>query len=204
VGPAANARAWILRWTGHGEEADEHNQRAVEAMYGGAPMQEAQLAGWLDLADGRVLAGDLDAAAEIAARLASLDTSMVTMAWYQAHRLDLLRARLFLADGDRDLAAALALDVEADANARGARRHALVAASVAGLAGGRMVAQLDEVVAGLASCAGLDGWRLVGELATRLGVDQWRAEAQRRAAALVAAAGDLGDSAKPFVDRVLG
>jgi hypothetical protein len=205
-GPAANMRGWVLRWTGNGAQAAELNEGAAEATYGGAPMHEAQLVAWLDLADGSLLAGDLDTAAAIVTRLDGHDLSATTMAWYQLHRLDLLRSRLALAGGDRSRAGELALAIEADAAARGARRHALIAGAVAGLADGHPVDRLDPVVDGLADCAGLDGWRYVAELGTHFGVDRWIAEARRRAAVLVAAADGydgLGDSARRFVDRLL-
>ena len=62
--PAANVRAWILRWSGAGEEADDHNRRALELTGGGAgPSADAMAEGhWvalLDLADGCLLRGDL-------------------------------------------------------------------------------------------------------------------------------------------------
>ena len=200
---AANIRAWVLRWTGRFEEADEGNQLAVEGAGSEATMQEPVHAGRLDLADGRLLAGDLAGAAAIAASLAGLDTWDGTMGWSQRHRLGLLRARLALADGDRDGAAHLAGAVGDDARARTARRHALLADAVVGLAGGLDLPTIDAVVTGLHDCAGLDGWYVVAGLARAHRVPRWEEVARRRAAALVTASGGSEPAAR-FVDRVLG
>ena len=89
-------------------------------------MAEAHYVALLDLADGCLLRGDLGEAAALADRLAPVDTWGGTMAWHQRHRLGLLRARLALADGDADTAAALASAVADDA--ADARRRALRAA----------------------------------------------------------------------------
>ena len=205
VAPALNARAWLLRWTGCAEEADELNTEAVEH----APdsgRSEAYFAGLLDLADGRLLAGDADGAAAIVLRLASIEQWRGTMAWHQRHRWGLVRARLALASGDHDVAAALCADVAADAASRGAGRYELLATALGALAGGRPAAdmdRLDSVVSGLAGCAGLDGWPLVASLAAALDVSAWRSEAERRAAAVVASAPDQ-EAARAFASRVLG
>lgn len=202
LGPAANARAWVLRWTGRAQEADDRNHAAVEASLDSGTMLEAGYAALLDLADGRVLVGDLPGAAELEVRLRVVDSWQGTMAWCQRHRLGCLRARLALADRDHDRAAELALDVARDAIARGAHRHALLARALAGMAGGVPVQDLQEVVDGLAACAGLDGWRAVAELATAHDVADWRVAADARAAALVAASDDP-DAARRLVDTVL-
>ena len=127
------------------------------------------------------------------------------MAWHQRHRWGLARARLALATGDREGAAALASGVQADASARGARRYERLATAVGALAipGGADTGRLDDVVAGLGACAALDGWPTVAALAEAFGVDPWRAEARRRAAAVVEDAPDA-EAARALARRLLG
>ena len=209
VAPAANAGAWILRWSGRGEEADERNEAAVAATGGAsgpsaAAIAEGHYVALLDLADGCVLRGDWAAAAALAARLEAVDTWRGTMAWHQRHRLGLLRARLAMAAGDRDGAAHLATAVARDAAGRGAWRYELLARAVAGLADAAVPSgDLHSVVDGLGRCALLDGWPVVAALAAARRSDAWRAEAERRAAAMVAESGDHAGAAVRFAGRLL-
>jgi DNA-binding SARP family transcriptional activator len=202
VGPAANARAWVLRWTGCEEQADDCNRVGVDASYSDAAMSEAHYAGLLDLADGCLLRGDHDGAAALLSDLAPMDDWDGTMAWCQRHRLGLLRARLALLDGDADGAASAAGAVADDAARRGAHRHELVARAVAGLAGAGSTEELDAVVRDLGACAGLDGWRVVAELAGRRGNEAWRVVAETRAGALVSASADAV-ATRRLVERTL-
>jgi hypothetical protein len=210
VGPAANARAWVLRWSGRPDEADEANRRAEEATGSsagpsGEGFAEAHYVSLLDLADGCLLRGDLAGAAGLEARLRTVDTWTGTMAWHQRHRLGLLRARLALAAGDRDAALGEATAVADDAAARGAGRYELLARAVAGLADpSTPAARLAPVVEGLGRCAVLDGWPLIADLAAVHGVAAWRDEAQRLAAQVVAGADAEGaDAARRFADARL-
>ncbi len=208
AGPAANSRAWLRRWTGRVEEADDHNWRAVEAAGGDAgPSGEAMAEGYyvalLDLADGCLLRDDPAGAAVLAGRLAPVDTWDGTMAWHQRHRLGLLRARLAIAADDLPAAAELARAVAGDAAQRGAARYELLARAVAGLAD-RSVPdeELAAVVDGLGRCAVLDGWPLVAALATQRRSERWRRQAERWGGTVVVA-GDGGDVGRRFVERVL-
>ena len=209
VGPAANVGAWILRWSGRGEEADERNQRAVAATGGGSGPSgeaffEAHYVALLDLADGRMLAGDLAGAADLCRRLEPVGAWQGTMAWHQRHRFDLLRARLALADGDAARAAELAAAVAADAAGRGARRYEFIARAVLGLAEPSIPPdELAAAVEGLGGCAVLDGWPLVAALADARGSAAWRGEAERLAAVVVGAAGGEADAARRFAARIL-
>ena len=209
VAPAANVGAWILRWSGRGEEADDRNRRAYEATGGDAgpgaeALAEGHYVALLDLADGCLLRRDYAGAELVAARLAPMDTWPGTMAWHQRHRLGLVRARLALAAGDGGTAAELASAVGDDAAKRGAGRYELLARAVLGLADPSIPdEELDVVVDGLGRCAALDGWPLVAALGAARRHDHWCAEAERRAAAVVAGAGIHGDAAGRFADRVL-
>lgn len=203
IGPAANCRAWLLRWTGRFAEADALNEKGVDTSDPDGPRAEAYYAGLLDLVDGRLLAADLDGAAAVLDRLAPIDEWRGTMAWHQRHRWRLARARLALAVGDRDAAAALAVDVHADAASRGARRYAWFAEGLAAVAtrSGDPV-RLDAVVQGLASCARLDGWPLVDALAATFEVAAWHRVAVDLASSVVDTAPDR-DAARAFVSSSL-
>jgi hypothetical protein len=209
AGPAANVAAWLLRWSGRGDEADERNWHAVEVTGGdGGPsadaLAEAHYVALLDLADGCLVRGDAAGAAALLSRLAPLDSWNGTMAWHQRHRLGLLRTRLALAGGDAAGAAELASTVAADAAARGAGRYESLAGAMVGLADPSVPAErLALVVAGLARCAVLDGWPLVAALAAARDSEQFRAEAERLAAMVVDGAGDDGDAARRFVATIL-
>jgi len=207
--PAANVRAWVLRWSGRETEADEGNRKAYESTGGDAGpladgMAEGHYVALLDLADGCLMRGDLGEAAALAERLAVMESWSGTMAWHQRHRLGLLRARLALADGDPDAALGFATVVAADAAGRGAGRYELLAGAVAGLADTSIPTErLIPVIDGLGVCAVLDGWPLVAALAAARGCDAWRADAERRAGAVVAATGEGRDAASRFATRVL-
>ena len=207
-GPAATVRAWILRWSGRVEEADECNWRAVDAAGGdagptGEAMAEGYYAALLDLADGCLLRGDAAEASVLAGRLAAVDTWHGTMAWHQRHRVGLVRAKLALAGGDPATAAELARTVAGDAGRRGASRYELLAHAVVGLADRSVPEeQLSSVIDGLGRCAVMDGWPLVLALATARRSEQWRREAERRAATVVSSAGAHADVARRFVDRM--
>lgn len=206
-GPVTNGRAWILRWCGAQGEADELNTAAVEATASAGPRAEAYYAGLLDLADGRLLAGDPAGADALVQQLVTIEDWEGTMAWHQRHRWWLLQARLALADGRHDLAAELAAQVVRDARSRGARRYELLATALGALANGTTAsdpAGLDDVIAGLGSCAVLDGWTLVHALGRRFDVASWRAQAEESAATTIVRTAPSARAATAFVERQLG
>lgn len=208
-GPAANVGAWIRRGVGRFEEADERNLVAVEATGGitgpsAGGFEEAHYVALLDLADGCLQRGDWAGAQGLLGRLAPVDTWGGTMAWHQRHRLELLRARLSLADGDADGAAERAAAVAEDAARRGARRYELLARAVVGLSDPTVPDDdLDGVVRGLGTCAVIDGWPLIVALADRRRRDGWRREAERMAGTVVAHAGALREDARRYVEQRL-
>lgn len=207
--PAANVRAWVLRWSGRGQEADEANARGFEASGGEAgPAAEAMAEGHyvalLDLADGCLQRGDAPGAAALVARLSGLATWTGTMAWHQRHRLALIRARLSLASGDRTAAAGLAEEVADDAAARGAGRYEMLARLVVGLADRSVpVERLVPVVEGVGRCAVLDGWPLVAALGAARGVARWQLDAQGLIARVVQGSGEHQDASRRLATRLL-
>ena len=164
--PAANVRAWVLRFHGRMAEADDLNLAAVASTDPTGVRAEAYFAGLLDLADGRLQRDDDGGAAELLEPLATIEQWNGTMAWHQRHRWNLLRARLALRDGDVATAAELSHAVAEDATARGTRRYELLARGVHVLAGGDD-ADVSAIVAGLRTCAAIDGAPLIDALTAR-------------------------------------
>jgi DNA-binding SARP family transcriptional activator/tetratricopeptide (TPR) repeat protein len=212
---ACNYRGWVLRNLGQYGEADDLNERA-RSLTPGSGMEEPFNHATLDLADGRLLAGDPDGAAGYLAELRGLgrngsdgsdrsdrsdgsdgsDDETPAMAWHQHERATLIESRLALARGRCDAAARLADELVTAASDRGSLRHAVLARAVALTA--RSAAgdppspdDVHALLAQLDEVAGLDGWRITAELARHL-PDQGRDHgvrqgAERRAARLLAA-----------------
>ena len=167
-------------------------------------MVEAYWVAQLDLTEGRLVVGDHAGAADLLARMEAIREWQGTMAWHQRHRLGLLRARLALADGDREGATVLAIDVVADAHRRRALRYVVLAEAVVALAGGSH--DLDAIgttVDGLGRCAALEAWWLTAELGRQFDIDAWTQRAGRQAAELTRAAGRYSDSLTARMTRVL-
>ena len=210
IGPARNIRGYLLRNANLSGQADESNRAALEHTSGpgGDPatdaMVEAYWVAHLDLTEGRLAVGDHAGAADLLARMEAMRDWQGTMAWHQRHRLGLLRARLALADGDREAAAVLAIDVVADARERRALRYVVLAEAVVALAGGSH--DLDAIgttVDGLGRCAALEAWWLTAELGRQFDVDAWTQRAGRQAAELTRAAGPYGSNLNAWIGRHL-
>jgi hypothetical protein len=211
IGPARNIRGYLLRNANLSGQADESNQAALEHTSGpdGEPATDALVeAYWvahLDLTEGRLAVGDPGGAADLLAQMEPIVDWQGTMAWHQRHRLGLLRARLALADDDRERAVGLATDVVADARERRALRYVALAEAVVALAGG--TDDLDAIagtIDGLGRCAALEAWWLTADLARRFDVPAWTRRAERQAAELTRAAGPYGASLADWVSQVLG
>jgi DNA-binding SARP family transcriptional activator len=199
-----NIRSWMLRSLGRLEEADECNQRALEIGSRAPGTTEMVFAAGLDLADGRLLAGDADGASSRLDDLTHLLTGQGSMTWHHRQRYGVLRARIALLTGDHDLARELAASVVADADARGTPRYGAFARLVCGeaaAAAGESVdhADIDAALLQLDRCAGLEAWRVTAELAARTGVERWWRDADRRAGALVANAGEHGEPLRRWI-----
>jgi DNA-binding SARP family transcriptional activator/tetratricopeptide (TPR) repeat protein len=190
AGLAENYRGWILR-----NLADPRGLELAEGALEVTSMAEPRTQSMLDLADGHLRAGDLDAAA---ARLDAADATM-QIRWFQHRwrceaRLGLLRAQLGLARHDPGPAAELAAEVAATAEARGDERYPVLAR----LAGARATAMRRERVdrdavardlARLPEVAAMESWWITALVAQDLGEEQWRGLATRYADALARGAG---------------
>lgn len=207
---ALNLRAWALRAAGRRTEAAEALDRALDlCASGAAAVAEPLHVARIDMVELRLRAGDVDGArrlfGDVGPAVSGWDG---TMAWRAKQRVELLGAMLALAAGDADGAEAAAASVASVAEAAGNARHALFARCVAAqaAAAGRRPVDLDAVDATLRALepvAGLEAWLLTAELAARCGVDRWWADADRRAAALVASSGPLAGDTRRHVARSL-
>ncbi len=193
AGRADNFRGWMLRSLGDHAAADEHTARALEAGRRIA-YPEVQAQGWLDLSDGALQRGDLDAAAAHLAMARPFGDREHAYRWRHRIRRRLLEARLRLLAGEAAAAAEMLEELEREAVARGARRYAIQARLLGAVARRRQGIAVD--LAGLApeldalgAAGGLDGWRLAAEVAGAFDAPAWRDAARRLCAGLAATAG---------------
>lgn len=195
-----NLRSWLLRNVGRLDEADDWTQRALELVTPAvATMSEMYYAAKLDLIEGRMLSHDLDGAGAALDGIAEIDAWNGGHAWHHRLRVRSLRASLALASGDLVGAAEVASTVIADAVDRRTLRYRLFATlteAKARLAAGEVIDHddLDGALGRLEGCGGLEAWRATAELAAASRVDRWWRDAERRAGALVANAGEHGES----------
>jgi DNA-binding SARP family transcriptional activator len=219
AGRVDNFRAWILRNLGLSGPADEANQRAFEQSDAHG-LAEPRAHALLDLADGRLRAGDPVAAG---AYLSTLDSGFYAFQWRAELRRELLTGRWRLATADAGGAAEAFERVRVSAERLSLRRYRVLARlwlALAEHAGGsavdgagrrsprsgvdsaaRFVSRVDSSVVerlasdvdALGTVAPLEAWWLTGELARAFDVDAWRALSWQRAEALAAKAGPYAD-----------
>ncbi|MBI2705251.1 MAG: AAA family ATPase [Actinobacteria bacterium] len=194
VGRTENWRGWIIRYLGAFEEADERNIRAYETAIEG-DLPEPMAHALLDRADGALLAGDVDRAAELLAHAAPYDRMHHVMRWRHEMRGQLLTARLELATHDWDAAAEHAAVAASDGGERGVARYEVLGslAGVLARAGRGDPVDPDAVdgwLARLPEVAGSEAWWWMAWLARALGSPALRLRAESAAAALAEKAGD--------------
>jgi tetratricopeptide (TPR) repeat protein len=207
AGRADNFRGWILRTLGDHESADEHTLRAIEA---GRRIDyaEVQAQGWLDLCDGALQRGELDAAAGHLASAAPLAEVGHAFRWRHLLRRRLLEARLRLLAGEGPAAAAALEELESDAVEQGVRRYVLQARLHLALARRAMGVDVDldrlaPERAALPAVAGLDGWRLAAEVGRAFDAEAWRDAARRLCVALAVHTGERRAAFEGHASRVL-
>jgi hypothetical protein len=198
AGRVENMRGWVVRNLGELGAADEWNQRGL-ALAEAAAYSEAQAHALLDLADGRVLAGDPVGAEQLLKRAEPLHARDHAFRWRHQLRGRLLEARIRLVIEQPGEAADQASSVARDATALGAHRYAVLGRLIAALAqvhagASPNLAELENDINALDRVAGLEAWRLTADLAAALRVDAWRALADRRAARLASCAGDYAEA----------
>lgn len=202
-----NVRGWLLGGVGHIDEAVELHEAVIAATghsTGGPSSERHAEAFWvanLDLASDFLLSGDVDRASTEMDRLTAIDGWNGTMAWHQRHRVGLLRARLALATGDGPTAAGLGRSVRDDARDRSALRYAVLAAAIVALADSSVpTEEVATVVDALEAAGAIEAWWLSDMLAKERAVAPWQAVAERRAEALIRAAGPFSASLRRRVE----
>ncbi|HEY2427503.1 MAG TPA: hypothetical protein VGI06_01135, partial [Acidimicrobiales bacterium] len=202
-----NLRGWILRNLGAGDEADDLNAQAIEAA-GAIDLAEPAANGLLDLAAGRLLAGDLDGTAGLLDRADAVSEVEHAFRWRHRLRSRLMRARVSLAAGDAQAAAVGAEALVADAGALGSARVEVQARMVGYLARRRLgepvdLADADRDLERLGGVAGIEAWWITAEMGRQFDVDRWSALARRRAADLVARAGTYAPTLERAAAKLL-
>jgi DNA-binding SARP family transcriptional activator len=200
-----NLRSWVLRHLGRTGESDDCTAAAL-ALCGEHPdtMLEMDYAARMDRIEGRLLVGDFDGAADRLAAASGIVDWYGGHSWHHQQRFGVLSARLALEGGEPDRAAEAADAVIADSDRRGTARYralATVLVARARLAAGGTVDHdaLEAALARLDRVAGLEAWRVTAELAAAAGADRWWRDAERRAGALVAHAGDHAETLRRCV-----
>jgi DNA-binding SARP family transcriptional activator len=171
AGRVENCRGYVLRNLGQHQLADDLNQAGRESAMGigtAEPVAHAVL----DLAEGRLRAGDLDAVAKLLddAEVFGAADQHHAFQWRHRARAGWLRGRLHLALGEVDEASACAAGVIEEASRSDVPRYAAfgqLLAVQARIAGGEppTTAQVLATVDRLSSLAGMEQLWLVQELA---------------------------------------
>ncbi|MDQ6696952.1 MAG: AAA family ATPase [Actinomycetota bacterium] len=188
-----NLRGWIVRNLGEVGEADELNQAAIEEART-LDLAEPLANGLLDLASGRLMAGDLDAAGGLLDEAEELGEIEHAFRWRHRLRGRLVRARLDLACEQYEAARAGAESLAADAATLGVPRYDVQARLVAAMAAHRRTGTVDvdevgRVLLRLDDVAGLEAWWITAEVAEVFDIPAWEDLARRRVAALGTRAG---------------
>jgi tetratricopeptide (TPR) repeat protein len=188
-----NLRGWIVRNLGGTGEADDLNHAAIEEARRQG-LSEPLANGLLDLASGRVMAGDLDRAGLLLEEAAVLGDVEHAFRWRHQLRGRLVRARLEFALGDYEAARASAGSLAVDSAGLGASRYEVQARLVVAMAAQRAgsptdMDEVDRSLLKLEEVAGLESWWITAEVVEVFGVDAWKELARCRAAALSHRAG---------------
>jgi DNA-binding SARP family transcriptional activator len=203
-----NLRGWIIGNLGKVGEAEALHHKAIE-LARARGLAEPLANGLLDLACGRLMAGELDAASGLIDEATGLGEVEHAFRWRHLMRGRLLRARLDLALGDYDRALDQAESLAADAAILGAPRYEVQARLTAAMAAQRTGAgvDLDEVgslLLRLGGVAGLEAWWITAEAARVFRVDAWDDLARGRVASLSKRAGPYSASLQMAAGRRLG
>ena len=187
---AANTRGWLLRAVGALDQATALHE-AVGARPVVTEFLEPHYVSLLDLAEDRLVAGDVEQAAGVLRQAQGIRAWEGSMSWRQRMRLDLVEARWRLLAGDPNGAEQLADSVFAQAAAVGDRRYRARAELLRGTAYARAGSSLSStaisrITAQVSELCGPDAWRDIVGLATATGSDALRREAERAAASLIA------------------
>ena len=203
-----NLRGWVTRNLGEPTEADELNHEALEAARA-ADLAEPWAHALLDLAAGRLLQGEWDAAATFldqatgcsrmitrsagATNFAAVSSGPVST-WPGATR----RRRV---SPPKDWSP---MPPRAGSPATGCRRSWWPPPRRARAAGPSISHGVDRLLGELDQVAGLESWWITADVAQAFGVDEWEQLARRRVVALQAHAGRYAASLERAAARRLG
>jgi DNA-binding SARP family transcriptional activator/tetratricopeptide (TPR) repeat protein len=177
IGRGTNFAGWVLRNLGAAEEAAErHTQARETGLDQGLP--ELFVAACEDLAEHRMAAGDLDAAAAHLAEAAAALRGDLVFGWRLRFKLDLLRARLALASSDTIEALRISSSLADAAGTRGVPRYATVARLLVHRSRAHLgePVDLDSVEQDLAQATravAIEAWWWMGESAAAHRVPAW-------------------------------
>lgn len=209
-GRGVNFGAWVLRNLGATDEAREDHLRALEDP-SGEEVTEMRVAALEDLAEDRIVAGDLDLARDRLDEAAASLRGDLVFGWRLAMKLALLRSRLALSADSADSAGdalAGALDLARRAEQTGVPRYA----SVARLLGHQARAALGEPVdlgsvhrdlAAAEASVAIEAWWWAGETGARLREPTLVDRAEALAASLADASAERADSLRAEAGRRL-
>ena len=152
----------------------------------------------LDLADGELRVGNVDAARTRLASAAVLQEQRHANRWRHGLRYQLLRGRLALARGDAEEARAIAAKLRIDSEQIGVARYAdlaflLEVEAAAALGEPFAAAATETVLERLPRHAGLEAWWLAAEAAAATHSDRFQVLAEDYAARLAAHAGQYAE-----------
>lgn len=203
-----NLRGWVLRNLGASGAADDHTRAAVDEARE-ADLVEPLTNGLLDLASGRLLVGDFDAAAGLLEEAGRVGAVEHAFRWRTDLRRQLLQGRLALDVDAPEEAGALARTVVDEAHRIGAVRYEVQADLVLMVAHHRQGARIDadqveRRLGELAHVAGLESWWITADVATALDSSRWKGLARQRATTLIDGAGDHRASLAAAADRRIG
>jgi hypothetical protein len=194
AGRDENFRGWILRSVGATEAADEANTRAYE-LSRTHHLSEPLAHALLDLADGRLRAGDPAAAESYLDRLRLEGGDGYLFQWRTELRTELIEGRRLLATGEFADATERFDQVLATATRLGLRRYQVLARLWRAQADPRAtVESVAADVEALGAVAPLEAWWMTADLARVFDVDGWRRLASERASALADRSGLYGET----------
>lgn len=174
AGRGVNFAGWVLRNIGASEQGHEAHLAALETGAAqGTP--ELRVAALEDLAEERLVAGDLDAAAT---RLDQAEAALVgdlVFGWRLEFKLRLLRSRLALLAQQPEQALDLASRLSTDSAAQGVPRYSSVARLVAHRATAALgepvdLGALEQDLTAVERSVALEAWWWAGETGAALGV----------------------------------
>jgi len=189
-------------------QADDLNEEAIERSRD-LGLSEPLAHGLLDLAAGRLMAGDVDGASRHLKEARLLENKEHAFRWRHQLRRRLLEARRDLVTSDFEAAADGAARLADHAAALGAPRHGLQAQLLCVMArrqaGLRYDAEdVDALLHRLDRMAGMEAWWLTAEVAECFGEARWTKLAAQRASDLASVAGPFALSLRRAAAARLG